>query len=255
MALDLEEETMYITCESTWFRQEERRHNLFASPWYHGPIDRDEATKRVLHQDPGTFLVRASVKDKTAYAITCGLGGKLHVHIQIVLDENGFLHCEGRQFMRLHDVIEHYMENAYKGKVKLVAPCSGPAVDSYLFDEEDVYVTPAATAEVEKKVAEVKKRRESEVDGGDGGGDVAAKMRRDTVESIPLPDSVEEWDEANVQQWLNRNNDLKAFKKLMYANGVNGKRLLAIKAENFPKGKYSEQELTQFDAEMEKLRA
>jgi len=50
------------------------------------------------------------------------------------------------------------------------------------------------------------------------------------------------------------NENLKAFKNTMYANGVNGTQLLKLKGTSFPKGKYSEEDLLVFDRALMKLR-
>lgn len=70
---------------------------------------------------------------------------------------------------------------------------------------------------------------------------------------MPLPQSVNDWDETNVQQWL-ANEGLKMFKNTMYANGVNGPQLMKLKGTSFPKGKYSEDDLASFDQALMKLR-
>lgn len=96
-------------------------------PWYHGPIDREEATKRVVGKPAGTFLVRASVKETRAYALTVATGGKTYVHIKVLLGENGMCFVEGRQFLRLHDVVEYYQGH------KCVSPRHGVATMAVLF--------------------------------------------------------------------------------------------------------------------------
>lgn len=237
----MDSEDMYITVSTTWFHQENKKHKLDAEAWYHGPIDREEATKRIVGLPLGTFLVRASVKEKRAYAMTVATGGKTYVHIQVLLGENGMCFCSGHQFLRLHDVVEYFQTHKYKDKIMLTEPCPKPE-EPFLVDEENLYAEPV-------KVSEPSAPHESEVDAT---LDTRSK-RRDTVEPLPLPDKVVNWDETNVQQWL-ANEGLKVFKNTMYANGVNGQQLVKLKGTSFPAGKYSDADLSAFDAALIKLR-
>ena len=82
---------------------------------------------------------------------------------------------------------------------------------------------------------------------------MAVIKREAMVKDKALPKDVKQWNAADVLVYLDKNG-LEKFKPVLYRNGVVGKTLLKLRANMFPKGKFSEDELEGFDNALIRLR-
>ena len=87
----------------------------------------------------------------------------------------------------------------------------------------------------------------------DIGPAMAVIKREAMVKDKALPKDVKQWNAADVLVYLDKNG-LENFKPVLYRNGVVGKTLLKLRANMFPKGKFSEDELEGFDNALMRLR-
>lgn len=249
--MELQDDGEYISVQSNWYADEEKKHKLNEVPWYHGAIDRHIAEKRVVGTEKGSFLVRASVKDKRAYAFTISNGGKAFIHEQIVLADDGFYKVEHMQFLRLHDAVEYYSEHAFKVGIKLGAPLPNP--DNPIF----ALMAPSGKLKSESAVSGYEEPAKAALDLSmspvPSPNSSPRLKRKDTIDTPPLPLDVKTWDEGEVQRWL-KENGLGIFKSVLYANSVNGKQLLELRGVDFPAGKYAEADIEAFDQALVRLR-
>eukprot|EP00729_Bicosta_minor_P001859 gene1859-24457_t len=84
-------------------------------------------------------------------------------------------------------------------------------------------------------------------------GPAATEIKRQATMKVKRSKDPKDWGAAEVLQFLG-DNGLDAFKPVLYRNGVIGKTLLKLRSSMFPQGKFTEEEMQQFDQELIRLR-